>query len=166
MPCRGVVSPGCAMWGDSLEPPLMPTWWGGPQMLWSSSGRFTPLSFHGLRSALKLRADSMEISEDLETLLEPLKKLPLDVELFFLRSRKDEMDVMLPGFLSRSKMVLRSRATSSPKAGLTGESAAIGAGACWSSRELKYWSESSNESDLGRRIDPLTMLTSMPAVAN
>lgn len=41
----------------------------------SSSGKFTPLSFQGLRSALKLRVDSIEMSEDLDTLLEPLKKL-------------------------------------------------------------------------------------------
>ena len=87
---------------------------------------------------MKLRADSMEIKEDLETLLEPLKKPPFDVELFFLRSRKDEMDVMLPGFRSRSKMVLRSRATSSPNAGLTGESVAVEAGACGRRRASKY----------------------------
>ena len=41
----------------------------------SSSGRFTPLSFQGFRSALKLRADSIEMSDDFETLFEPLKKL-------------------------------------------------------------------------------------------
>jgi hypothetical protein len=43
----------------------------------SSSGKLTPLSFHGLRSALKLLVDSMEIKEDFDTLLEPfLKKEP------------------------------------------------------------------------------------------
>ena len=97
----------------------------------SSSGRLTPLSFQGFRSALKLRVDSMEIRDDLETLFDPLKKrLLTEAELFFLRSKNDESEVMLPGFRRRSNRLLRSRATSSPNAALTGESVATEVGAC------------------------------------
>lgn len=120
---------------------LLSKWWllMGRAQGFSSSARFTPLSFQGFRSALKLRVDSIEMSDDLETLAEPLKKLPAaECELFFLRSRNEEMDVMLPGFLSRSRMLLRSRAMSALKAFLMGESLAAEAGACWSSFESKY----------------------------
>ena len=48
-----------------------------------------------------------------------------DAGEFFLRSRKEEIEDMLPGFLSLSKMVLRSRATSSLKEDFVGESEAI-----------------------------------------
>ena len=89
-----------------------------------SSSKLTPLSFHGLRSALKLRVDSIEIKEDLETLLDPFlkKELAGDCELFLRRSRNDEMEDMLPGLRSLSKIVLLSRETSSPKDVLVGES--------------------------------------------
>lgn len=117
-------------WGmDSL----LSKWWllTGRAQGFSSSAKFTPLSFQGLRSALKLRVDSMEMSDDLETFAEPLKKLLVaECELFFLRSRNEEMDVMLPGLLSRSSMLLRSRAMSALKAFLMGESPAAEAGAC------------------------------------
>ncbi len=114
------------------------------------SGRLIPLSFQGLRSALKLLVDSIEIKEDLDTLLDPLKnEFPAECELFLRRSKKEEIEVMLPGFRSRSKMVFRSRATSSPNEGLVGESVETDAGACWRSLESKYGSESSNVSRLG-----------------
>lgn len=112
---------------------LLSKWWLliGRAQGFSSSARLTPLSFQGFRSALKLRVDSIEMSDDLETLAEPLKKLPAaECELFFLRSKKEEMDVMLPGRLRRSRMLLRSRAMSALKAFLMGESPAAEAGAC------------------------------------
>ena len=72
----------------------------GPQMLCalSSSLRFTPLSFHGLRSRLKLRVDSSEMREVLDTLAEPLNRPALAWELFLRRSKKDERDDMLLSF--------------------------------------------------------------------
>lgn len=141
MVCFGVVSPGCwicrDLWSWLLALPL-PNWRVGQGVV-SSSGKLTPLSFQGLRSALKLLVDSMEIKEDLETLFEPfLKNDPAgDWELFLRRSRNEEMEDMLPGLRSLSKIVLRSRATSSPKADLVGESVETGAGACWRSFESK-----------------------------
>ena len=97
--------------------------------VFSSSARLTPLSFHGLRSALKLLVDSIEIREDLDTLLDPNlnREPPGECELFFRLSRKDEIDDMLPGFRSLSKMVLLSRVTSSPNEVLVGESVFKGA---------------------------------------
>src|ERR1700712_2686174 len=93
----------------------------------SSSAKLTPLSFHGLRSALKLLVDSMEIKDVLETLFEPFLKSPPFWELFLRRSKNEEIEDMLPGLRSLSKIVLRSRATSSPKEGLVGESVEAGA---------------------------------------
>ena len=37
----------------------------------SSSDRLTPLSFHGLRSAVKLRVESIDMRDDLDTLVDP-----------------------------------------------------------------------------------------------
>jgi len=107
----------------------------------------------------------MEIRDDLETLLEPFlkKELAGECEEFFLRSRNEEIEDMLPGFLSLSKMVLRSRATSSLKEDFVGESEATGAGACCNNFESKYCRDSSKESDFGRGMDPLTMVVSIPA---
>lgn len=149
---------------------LLSMWWllmGRGAQGFSSSGKLTPLSFQGFRSALKLRVDSIEIRDDFDTLLEPLKKLLLaDCELFFLRSKKEEIEVMLPGFRSRSRILLRSRAMSAPNAVFTGESLARDDGACWRSLESKYCRDSSKESDFGRGIEPLTMVASTAAVAN
>jgi len=125
-----------------------------------------PLSFHGFLSAWKLRVDSIEIRDDLDTLLEPLKKeLAAVCELFFLRSRKEEMDDMLPGLRSLSKIVFRSRTTSSPNEGFVGESVETGAGALWRSLELKNGYVSSKVSDFGRGIEPLMILGTTPTVA-
>jgi hypothetical protein len=107
----------------------------------------------------------MDIREDFDTLLEPfLKNEPAgECEEFFLRSRNEEIEDMLPGFRSLSKIVLRSRTTSSLKDDFVGESEATGAGACCKSLESKYWRDSSKESDFGRGMDPLTIVVSMPA---
>lgn len=125
--CLGVASPGC--WGCmnvGLCSLPFPNWWLGQGA--SFSARLTPLSFQGLRSALKLLVDSMEIREDFETLLDPfLKNEAGDCEEFFLRSRKEEIDDMLPGLRNLSKMVLRPWAASSLNDVFVGESVA---GAC------------------------------------
>jgi hypothetical protein len=60
--------------GVNLWSAPFPKWRLDQVLLLSSSGRLTPLSFQGFLSALKLRVDSMEMSEDLDTLLDPLKK--------------------------------------------------------------------------------------------
>lgn len=103
----------------------------------SSSGRFTPLSFQGFRSALKLRVDSIEIKDDFDTLLEPLKSVLAECELLLRRSKNEEMEDMLPGLRRRSNSVLRSRAASS-STGFLGDSVETEEGACCKSFESNH----------------------------
>ena len=71
------------------------------------------------------------------------------------------MEEMLPGLRILPKSEPRSLA-SSPKVDLVGESVARGAGACCRSLESKNGRDSSKESDLGRGIEPLTVVASSP----
>ena len=133
------------------------------QPLWpSSSGRLTPLSFHGLRYPLS--RDSIETSDARDALEEACLKrepVPGEEDWFLRRSRKEEIEEMLPGFRILPKMEPRSL-TSSPKVDRVGESVPRGAGAFWSNLESKNGRESSKESDLGRGIAPLTVAASSP----
>jgi len=163
--CLGVISPAvapalCVDLGSSPLPRCR------EDQGFSSSGRLTPLSFQGFRSALKLLVDSMEMRDVFDTLLEPLKNgFDVEWELFLRRSKNEEIDDMLPGLRSRSKMVLRSRAASSAKADEVGESVAIVVGGC-RSFDSKKGRESSNESDFGRGMAPFTTVTSTEAAAS
>src|SRR3989440_6655744 len=78
---------------------------------------------------------------------------------------KEEKEETLPGFRSRSKKEARSlneTLTPSPKVERVGESVASKDGALCNSLESKKGNDSSNESDLGRAMAPLTVVASSP----
>jgi hypothetical protein len=103
----------------------------------------------------------METREAFDALLDAcLKNEPGEAE-WFLRPMKEENEEMLPGFRSLSKIDPRSL-VSSGKLGRVGESVTMGVGACCNSLESKNGRDSSNESDLGRGIAPLTVVASRP----
>ena len=91
-----------------------------------------------------------------------MKKEPGELDWFLRRSRKDEIEEMLPGLRSLSKSEPRSLTSSPLNVERVGESVVRGKGACWSSFELKKGRDSSKESDLGRGIEPLTAVASKP----
>src|ERR1700733_1991862 len=78
---------------------------------------------------------------------------------------KEEKEETLPGFRRRSKKEARSlneTLSPSPNVERVGESVECKDGALCSSLESKKGSDSSNESDLGRAIAPLTVVASGP----
>lgn len=112
--------------------------------------------------AVALSRDSIDTREAREALDDAcLKKEPGELDWFLRRSRKDDMEEMLPGLRNFSNNEPRSL-TSSPKVDLVGESVPSGAGACCRSLELKNGKLSSNESDFGRGMAPLTVAASKP----
>ena len=107
----------------------------------------------------------MEISDALLALEEAcLKKDPGELFWFF-RPMKEEKEETLPGLRRRSKKEARSfneLLSVSPKVERVGESVECKDGALCNSLESKKGSDSSNESDLGRAIVPLTVVASSP----
>ena len=87
--------------------------------------------------------------------------VPGEDDWFLRRSRKEEMEEMLPGLRILSKREPRSLA-SSPNVDRVGESVPRGAGEFWSNLESKKGRESSKESDLGLGMAPLTVVASKP----
>ena len=104
----------------------------------------------------------METRDAREALEEAcLNREPGEPEWFLRRSKKEEMEEMLPGLRIFPKREPRSLA-SSAKVDRVGESVPSGAGAFCSSLESKKGRESSNESDFGLGIAPLTVVASKP----
>ena len=102
----------------------------------------------------------MEMSDALEA----FDEASLNNEFGELETRQllpniEEREPMLPGLRSLLKRELRSL-RSSPKVDRVGESVPHGGCVVCSSFVLKNGSESSNESDLGRGIAPLTLVAS------